>query len=160
MIALGIDPGTATTGYGIIKEEKGSLLYITCGVISTDKKLPPSKRLLLLKKNLLLLIKEHSPDILSIENLYFFKNLKTALPVSQSKGVVLLTAEEAKIRIYEFTPLEIKQTITGYGKADKRQVQEMIKNILNLKEIPKEDDAADALGAAICGILKSSSPIK
>ncbi len=159
MITLGIDPGTATTGYGIVKEEKGKMYYIDCGVILTDKNLSASRRLLLLRKEMLSLIKEHSPDILSIESLFFLKNIKTALPVSQSRGVILLTAEEKKLFIYEFTPLEIKQTITGYGKADKKQVQEMIKNILGLKELPKEDDAADALAAAICGLLKASSPL-
>ncbi len=159
MIVIGIDPGIATTGYGIIKEDNGSFYCIDCGVIITDKNLSPSKRLLLLKNKLLFLIKEYSPEIMSIENLYFFKNLKTVLPVSQAKGVILLTAEENGLQIYEFTPLEIKQTITGYGKADKKQVQEMIKSILNLKKLPKEDDAADALGAAVCGLLKSSSPL-
>ncbi len=159
MIVLGIDPGTATTGYGIIQEKEGIFHCVACGVISTDKNLTASKRLLLLKKDIVSLIKKHSPTILSIETLYFFKNLKTALPVSEARGVVLLTAEEKNLQIYEFTPLEIKQTITGYGKADKKQVKEMIKNILNLKELPKEDDAADALGAAICGLLKSSSPL-
>lgn len=159
MIALGIDPGTAITGYGIIQEKEGVFYYINCGVISTNKNFSAPKRLLVLKKDILSLIKKYSPDILSIENLYFFKNLKTALPVSEARGVVLLTAEEKGLQIYEFTPLEIKQTITGYGKADKKQVQKMIKNILNLKKLPKDDDAADALGAAICGLLKVSSPL-
>ncbi len=159
MIALGIDPGTATTGYGVVKEEEGTLLYIKCGVIETSKDLPPAKRLHTLHKEVLALIIRYSPDIMAIENLYFFKNLKTALPVSQAKGVILLTAEEKNIPVYEFTPLEIKQTITGYGKAEKKQVQEMIKNILVLQKLPKEDDAADALGAAICGLLKTSSPL-
>ncbi len=158
MIAIGIDPGTATTGYGIVNLKEDSFSLIEYGVIKTDKDLPTPKRLYILSKEISSLIKKHSPSFLAIENVYFFKNLKTALPVSQAKGVIMLTAEKEKIPVYEFTPLEIKMTITGYGKADKNQVQEMIKLTLALKNIPKPNDAADALGAAICGILKKNSP--
>ncbi len=158
MIAIGIDPGTATTGYGIVKKENNTFLCLEYGVIKTNKGDSPSFRLHSLNKSVSSIIKKYSPDFLAIENIYFFKNLKTALPVSQAKGVVMLTAEKAKIPVYEFTPLEIKMTITGYGRADKNQVQEMIKITLNLDEKPRPNDAADALGAAVCGLIKNSSP--
>ena len=157
MICIGIDPGTATTGYGVVKEDNGSFICIDLGVIKTSKDLSTSKRLLILNKTLDKLIKQHSPDFLAVENLYFFKNIKTALPVSQAKGVILLTAEKRKLPIYEFTPLEIKQSIVGYGRAEKNQVKEMIKIILNLKEKTKYADTSDALGVAVCGLLKEKS---
>ncbi len=158
MIAIGIDPGTATTGFGVVKKEDNNFFCLEYGVIKTDKKDSPSSRLYTLHKSVSLIIKKHSPDFLAIENIYFFKNLKTALPVSQAKGVVMLTAEKAKISVYEFTPLEVKMTITGYGKAEKNQVQEMIRITLNLDEKPKSKDAADALGVAICGLIRNTSP--
>jgi len=158
MIAIGIDPGTATTGYGVIRKENDNFHCLEYGVIKTDKKDSPSSRLHTLSKGVSVIIKKHSPDLFAIENIYFFKNLKTALPVSQAKGVVMLTAEKAKIPIYEFTPLEVKMTITGYGKASKEQVQEMIKITLNLDKKPHPDDAADALGVAVCCLLKNASP--
>jgi len=158
MISLGIDPGIATTGYGVVKEDDNDLFCVDYGLIKTVKEDSPSKRLFLLKKEVSSLIKKHSPDIVSIEKVYFFKNLKTALPVSQAKGVIMVAFEEENIPLQEFTPLEIKQAITGYGKAEKKQVQEMIKMILHLDEKNLPDDAADALGAAICGINKTRSP--
>ncbi len=157
MIVIGIDPGTATTGFGIVRKEGASFICLDYGVIKTCKKETAASRLCSLNKELSLIIKKHSPDFLAIENVYFFKNLKTVLPVSQAKGVIMLTAEKAKIPIYEFTPLEVKMTITGYGRADKRQVQEMVKLTLNLEKLPHPDDAADALGVAICGILRKNS---
>jgi crossover junction endodeoxyribonuclease RuvC len=158
MIALGIDPGTATTGYGVIKKEGDNFICLEYGTIETDKNSPTASRLFDLHEKLSFLIKKYSPDLFAVESLFFFKNLKTALPVSQSKGVILLTAEMAKLPIYEFTPLQVKMAVTGYGKADKKQVQEMIKVTLNLEEYPRPDDAADALGVALCAILKESSP--
>ena len=156
MIILGIDPGTATTGYGIIKKDKkGKMQTIGYGCIITDPNLCPGDRLKIIHNELNKLIKEHQPNILAVENLFFFKNLKTAMPVSQAKGVVLMTAAKKKIPVYEVTPLEVKMTITGYGRADKKQIQKMVKQILDLKETIKSDDAADALGIAICGILKN-----
>ncbi len=157
MIAIGIDPGTATTGFGVVKKDGNDFFCLEYGVIKTDKKDSPSSRLHTLHKAVSLIIKKYSPDFLAVENVYFFKNLKTALPVSQAKGVVMLTAEKAKISVYEFTPLEVKMTITGYGRAEKKQVQEMIKVTLKLNEKPKSKDAADALGVAICGLIKNTS---
>lgn len=162
MIILGIDPGTATTGYGIIKNKtdgknKKSLSLIDYGTITTNKSSSAEKRLKIINDELNGLIKKHRPDILAIENIFFFKNLKTVVAVSQSKGVILLAAANKKIPIYEFTPLEVKMTITGYGRAEKKQIQEMVKILLNLKEVPKPDDAADALAVAVCGSLKIES---
>ncbi len=157
MIVIGIDPGTATTGYGIVKKDGDNFICLEYGVIETSKKDSPASRLHSLNKDLSLIIEKYSPEFLAIENIYFFKNLKTVLPVSQAKGVIMLTAEIAKIPIFEFTPLEVKMTITGYGRADKKQVQEMVKINLNLEENPHPDDAADALGIAICGIIRKTS---
>jgi crossover junction endodeoxyribonuclease RuvC len=155
MIIIGIDPGIATTGYGIVQRDKrGSFVCLDYGVIETKKEISTPKRLYSLYSDLSFLIKKYSPDFLSVENIYFFKNTKSVIAVSQAKGVIMLTAEKLKTPVYEFTPLQIKMTITGYGKADKNQVQEMIKMTLNLKEIPKPDDAADAIGVAICGIIR------
>ncbi len=157
MIALGIDPGTALTGYGLVEERNNEFHHLTSGTIKTDKNLSNSKRLLLLHQNLEHIIATHSPAIIAVEKLFFFKNLKTALPVSEARGVILLTAEKTQKPLYEFTPLEVKQTVTGYGQADKNQVQEMIKTLLSLEKKPRPDDVADALGVAICAIIKHKS---
>jgi crossover junction endodeoxyribonuclease RuvC len=157
MIVIGIDPGTATTGFGVVKKDRDSFSCLGYGVIKTDKENSPASRLYTLNKELSQIIKKYSPNFLAVESIYFFKNIKTVLPVSQAKGVIMLTSEKANIPIYEFTPLEVKMTITGYGRADKKQIQEMVKISLNLDRIPRPDDAADALGVAICGIIKRNS---
>lgn len=155
MIILGIDPGTATTGFGAIKAREGKALEcLSYGIIKT---LPSSKKEDRLKKinnDLSKIIKEYRPEIMVMESLYFFKNLKTAIPVSQAGGVILLTAAKNKIPIREFTPLQAKLAITGFGLSEKKVVQEKIKKMLKLKEIPKPDDAADALALAIAFFLK------
>jgi len=150
MIILGIDPGTATTGFGIIEKTKKKIRVIDYGCIKTCPDLGAGERLKIINNELNKLIKKHRPNILAVETVYFFKNLKTAMPVSQAKGVVLLTAAKKKIPVYEFTPLQMKMAIAGYGKAEKKQVQEMLKILLNMEETPKQDDAADALGIALC----------
>lgn len=157
MIILGIDPGTARAGYGAISKiqnlkskTQNRLRCLDYGLIETDPSLTPAERLKKLNNELNKLIKKYQPETLAIENIYFFKNLKTALPVSQAKGVILLSAAKHKIPVIEYTPLQIKLAITSYGRADKNQVQQMVKRLLNLKEIPKPDDAADALAVAIC----------
>jgi len=162
MIIIGIDPGIARLGYAFIetKKKRGKLKTIDYGCITTKPSLTNGERLRILNNELNKLIKKHKPKVLAVENLYFFKNLKTAMPVSQAKGVVLLTAAKKKIPVYEFTPLQLKMAITGYGRAEKKQVQEMIKILLNFKKTPKfankklGDDAADALGVAICCALQ------
>lgn len=149
MIILGIDPGTAITGYGVVHKDS-SLKMIDYGCITTEKQYSTGERLVELEKQLAKVIKKYKPDQIAIEDIFFFKNLKTAIKVSQARGVILVTASRMKIPIYEYTPLQIKQAVTSYGRANKRQVQEMVKMLLGLKEIPRPDDAADALAASIC----------
>jgi len=151
MIILGIDPGLATTGYGLIEEKKKDFKLVDYGCISTSPRLPFDSRLKKIYQDLNKIIKDFEPSVFSIEKIFFCKNAKTALEVGQARGIALLTAAQKNLKIYEFTPLEVKQTITGYGKAEKIQVQKMVKLLLNLKEIPRPDDAADALALAICG---------
>ncbi len=154
MLILGIDPGIATTGYGLIKEEdKRKFSCITYGCITTKPDFNNGTRLKKLYKELDLLIKKYKPNRMFVEKIFFFKNLKTFVPVSQAKGVILLAAAYNKIPVSEFTPLEVKMAVTGYGKADKKQIQKAVRIILDLKETPSPDDAADALAIAICGGL-------
>lgn len=150
MIILGIDPGTATTGYGIVKCEREDVQALDFGSIRTSSDLDPEQRLEEIHEDIKSLIEEYEPVALSIESVYFFKNAKSAIPVGQARGVVMLTAVKEGLDVYEFTPLQIKMAMTGYGKAKKKQVQKMVKEHLGLEEIPKPNDAADALGAALC----------
>jgi crossover junction endodeoxyribonuclease RuvC len=149
MIILGIDPGTAIIGYGLIKKDR-EISLLDYGCITTSKELTSAERLKELHTKLEKIIKKYKPDIAAVEDIFFFKNLKTAIKVSQARGVILLAAAQQKIPVFEYTPLQIKQAITTYGRAEKIQVQKMVKLLLNLKEIPKPDDAADALAVAIC----------
>lgn len=149
MIYLGIDPGTARVGYGIIKKEAGRLECIEYGCITTDKNMPFPERLEHIYKEVKSLIKKYKPDKFAIEDLYFFKNQKTAFTVGQARGAIILAAQEEKLPISEPTPLQVKQAVSGYGQATKDQVQKMVKLILKLCELPKPDDAADALAIAI-----------
>lgn len=159
MIILGIDPGTATTGYGLVKASKRAwkLRCIEYGCITTNPTTSSSERLYRLYNKISKLIHKYKPSALAIENVYFFKNLKTAMPVSQAKGVIMLAAAKNKIPVFEYTPLEIKLAITGYGNASKQQMQRMINLHLNLPRPPKPDDAADALGAAMCHFYSKRS---
>lgn len=150
MIILGIDPGTAIIGYGIIKTQNNKIHYIDHGCIYTQKENSDQERLLTINKELKKIIKKYKPDCLSVEKLFFFKNAKTVISVSQAKGVILLTAHKEKLPIFEYTPLQVKMAITGYGKATKKQIQKTVKMVLGLKEIPSPDDAADAISVAIC----------
>ncbi len=151
MIILGIDPGTATTGYGLIKKIGRDLLScLDYGSIETSPSSSDAERLECLYDELSLLMRKTKPDVLAVEKLYFFKNSKTAMTVAQAKGVILLAGAKKRIPIFEFTPLQMKTTVAGYGRAEKSQIQKMVKVILNLKKIPRPDDAADALGIAIC----------
>jgi crossover junction endodeoxyribonuclease RuvC len=150
-IILGLDPGIADTGYGVIKELNGNLTVLTYGSIKTAKGEPLPQRLSSLHQQLLELITKYQPQTAVVEQLFFCSNIKTAMTVGQARGVILLSLTNKGITIIEPTPLQVKQGITGYGKADKRQVQQMLKNILKLKAIPQPDDAADALAMAIYG---------
>ena len=149
MIILGLDPGTATTGFGIIEATQDELSCLHYGIITTEANTKDENRLMIIYSELESLLKEYKPEAVAIEKIFFFKNPKTVMPVSQARGVMLLAAAKQNIPIFEFTPLQVKIAVTGYGRAQKKQVQEMVKNLLNLEKIPKPDDAADALAIAI-----------
>ena len=150
MIIIGIDPGTAITGWGVIKLNKDkSLEHLDYGCIKTSRDLKAENRLKIIYNELSKIVKDFKPEMLVVEKLFFFKNAKTVIQVSQARGVILLVGAKKKIPIYEFTPLQVKLNIVGYGRAEKIQLQKMIKKILNLDEIPRPDDAADALGLAV-----------
>ena len=164
MLILGIDPGSTIVGYGVIKttaNQKNGLEVVDFGCIVTDKFATTGERLKKVNKEVTNLIEKHKPNVMSIENLFFFKNVKTVMPVSQTKGVILLVAENKKLPVMEFTPLQVKMAIAGYGRAEKKQVQEMIKKVVCLDEFDlkenhrKKDDAYDALGVAICAAIKA-----
>jgi len=149
MRILGIDPGTGILGFGIIDSIDGKSKMIDAGVIRTPVKEDHSKRLMMIYDELRSIIEDFKPTILSVEKLFFAQNVTTAMTVAQARGVVLLLGQQYKLELYEYTPLQIKQALTGYGRADKKQMQEMVKIILGLNENPKPDDCADALAAAI-----------
>lgn len=151
MIVMGVDPGTATTGYGLVRENAdGSLSVVAYGVIQTPAETPMPQRLLALHRQLQEIILLHHPHSGAVEKLFFQRNVTTAISVGQGRGVVLLALAEADIPVAEYTPMEIKQAVTGYGGAQKPQVQQMVKALLGLDSIPRPDDAADALAVAIC----------
>jgi crossover junction endodeoxyribonuclease RuvC len=157
MLVLGIDPGLATTGFGIIRSNGQNEYHcLGFGVITTAGGLPDADRLSVLFSALTELIQAHRPDSSAVEKLFFQKNVKTALAVGQARGVALLTLAQAGLPIAEYTPNEVKQTVCGYGNADKSQVQRMVQTLLNLTDLPKPDDAADALAVAICHIHHQS----
>ena len=151
MLAIGIDPGTAITGYGLVREEQdGSLSVVDYGVIQTpaDEKMP--ERLVQLYHNLKVIIELHSPQSGAVEKLFFARNVRTALTVGQARGIALLALAESGVTIAEYSPNEVKQAVAGVGGADKKQVQKMVQALLELDQIPQPDDAADALAVAIC----------
>jgi len=150
MIILGLDPGIAITGYGIVRSENNKLECVEFGCIKTSPGQEEAERLKVLRNELSCIIKAHKPETASIEKLFFTTNAKTAISVAQARGVALETLASCGVTIYEYTPLQVKQAVTSYGKAEKSQVQKMVKLLLALEEIPKPDDAADALAVAIC----------
>jgi crossover junction endodeoxyribonuclease RuvC len=149
MRILGIDPGTGILGFGIIDNKSGKNTLVDAGVIRTPVNQLTQERLITIYDELKEIIAEHKPQVMVVEQLFFAKNVTTAMTVSQARGVVLLLGEQLGLKLVEFTPLQIKQALTGYGKADKKQVQEMVRLQLGLTEVPKPDDAADALAAAL-----------
>lgn len=149
MRILGIDPGTGILGFGVIDAKAGKGKLVDAGVIRTSSKDDDAVRLKTIFDELTEIIKETNPTEMSVEKLFFAQNVTTAMTVSQARGVILLCGKQAGLNIFEYTPLQIKQALTGYGRADKNQIQEMVKAILGLKQIPKPDDCADALAAAI-----------
>ena len=153
---LGIDPGVADTGFGIIvRDKQGNLRCQDYGSIKTKAKTEMAERLDIINQELNKIIKKHKPDLIAVEQLFFAANAKTALIVGQARGVVLLTAKQNNVPITEFTPLQVKQAVSSYGKASKMQVQRMVKLLLKLEKLPKPDDAADALATAICAANSS-----
>ena len=157
MLVLGIDPGLAITGYGFIEINQNR--EYTCkefGVIRTEAGLADPERLVVIYQTLTDLIHHHRPDAGAVEKLFFQRNVKTALSVGQARGIVMLALAQANLHIHEYTPNEIKQTICGYGNAGKRQIQRMVQTLLSLEDLPKPDDAADALAVAICHIHHQS----
>ncbi len=149
MVILGIDPGLAIVGYGVIEKDKFGVKVIDYGVINTPKEETLPNRLKMIYDGMNYLIEKYKPDCVALEELFFQNNAKTAISVAQARGVIVLSAMEKVGRLYEYTPLQIKQALTGIGRAEKQQVQYMVKCILNLKSVPKPDDAADALAVAI-----------
>ena len=152
MIILGIDPGIGRTGYAFLKQTAKDITLIECGCITTKAWAVEAGRLLEIKNDLTALIKKHKPTVAAIESLFFTSNAKTAISVGQARGVAMVTCAEFNLKIIEITPLQVKMAATGYGKADKRQVQTMVVKLLKLKKIPKPDDAADACAIAWAGI--------
>ena len=155
MRIIGIDPGTGILGFGVIDYIKGKTIMVDAGVITTPAHTPLPDRLLEIYEGLTGIIAETKPEMMAIEKLFFAQNVTTAMSVSHARGVAMLTGRQANLQIEEYTPLQIKQTLTGYGKADKKQVQEMVRIQLGLQVVPKPDDCADALAAAImCAYLQ------
>ncbi len=147
---LGIDPGLATIGYALVDKETNHFDVLEYGVIKTSADKSDVERLEIIHRNIEALIKEFQPEEMAVEELFFNKNVKTAIVVGQARGVILLAGSQAGLKVAEYTPLQIKQAVVGYGRAEKKQVQQMVKSLLNLSEIPRPDDAADALAISIC----------
>jgi crossover junction endodeoxyribonuclease RuvC len=161
MITMGIDPGTATTGYCVLGSDNRDVIkVIEYGCIITPKTDSPQKRLTQIHEELIALFKRFQPKCVAVEKLFFNSNAKTAMAVGQARGVILLAAAGEGLDIAEYTPLQVKMALTGYGRADKQQVQQMVKTLLNLRSIPKPDDAADALAVALCHINSNKFNVK
>lgn len=150
MVVLGIDPGFAIVGFGVLETQPGKQLLRACGAVTTQAGLPLPARLLQIENDMAQLFETFHPDAMAIEELFFNNNVTTGIGVAQARGVILAAAERAGVSIFEYSPSEVKLAITGYGKAEKRQMMDMVKRLLNLKAVPKPDDAADAVAIALC----------
>jgi crossover junction endodeoxyribonuclease RuvC len=157
LVILGIDPGYAIVGFGVLRHERGDPSLLACGAINTPAGQPLPRRLLQIADDLEQLIEQFSPDAMAVERLYFGNNVTTGIGVAQARGVILMTAERHGVPIYEYDPSQVKQAVAGYGKAEKRQVMDMTKRLLKLKAVPKPDDAADAVAIALCHARSSTS---
>lgn len=157
MVILGIDPGFATVGFGLVSSERGRAALIRCGAITTPAGVPLPVRLLQIACDLEALIGQFQPEVMAVEELFFNTNVTTGIGVAQARGVILMTAEKLGLRVFEYTPSQVKQAVVGYGKADKHQMIEMTKRLLNMSAMPKPDDAADALAVALCHARSSTS---
>lgn len=150
MFIMGVDPGTAITGYGLVRYNGSRYSLVECGCIRTSPDLPMSARLQTIYRELVGIIRRYQPEQFALEELFFSKNARTALAVGHARGVAMLAASSSDLPVFEYTPLQVKQAVTGYGRAAKEQVQYMVKTILALQEAPAPDDVADALAVAIC----------
>ena len=157
MIILGVDPGIATIGFGVIEARRGQNILKQYGVITTPAGLPLANRLLQISEDMDALIRQFQPDEMAVEELFFTKNITTGIAVAHGRGVILLSAQKLDLPIFEYTPMQVKQAVAGYGGADKRQVMLMTQRLLSMKEIPRPDDAADALAIAICHARSATS---
>ncbi len=157
MRILGLDPGIATVGFGIVDTEKNRQRLVSCGVITTPAHTPLTQRLDQIYNDLEELIRTYQPEVMAVEELFFNTNITTGISVAQGRGVIILCAFRAGLKIYEYTPLQVKQAVVGYGRAEKKQVMDMVRRILNLPAPPKPDDAADAVALALCHARSSTS---
>ena len=160
MLILGIDPGYAIIGWGVIRYERGKFIPVDFGAITTPAGMPFNRRLEIIYDEMTTLLATHHPDAMAVEKLYFQNNKTTAIDVAQARGVILLALQQGNVPLYEYTPLQVKSAVTGYGKAEKPQVMEMTKRLLRLKAVPKPDDTADALALAICHAQYGGSAVK
>ena len=160
MRILGIDPGIAIVGFGLIESERGSVRMLQYGAVTTEAGLPLATRLLQIENDMTTLIAQLQPDEIAIEELFFSKNITTGIAVAHGRGVILCTAEKLGVPICEYTPMQVKQAVVGYGLAEKKQVMDMTRRLLHLKTVPKPDDAADALAIAICHARSATSLLR
>ena len=160
MRILGIDPGVAIVGFGLIESDRGTLRMLQYGAFTTPAGLPLAARLAQINRDIEELIGTFRPDEISVEELFFSKNITTGIAVAHARGVILCAAEKKKIPIYEYTPMQVKQAVAGYGLADKKQVMDMTRRLLKLKSVPRPDDAADALAIALCHARSATSLLR
>ncbi len=160
MRILGIDPGIAIVGFGLIESNRGSVRMLQYGAVTTEAGLPLATRLVQIENDMTALIAQLKPDEIAVEELFFSKNITTGIAVAHGRGVILCTAERLGVPIFEYTPMQVKQAVAGYGLADKKQVMDMTKRLLKLKVVPKPDDAADALAIAICHARSATSLLR
>lgn len=160
MRILGIDPGIAIVGFGLIESNRGSVRMLQYGAVTTEAGLPLATRLVQIENDMTVLISQLKPDEIAVEELFFSKNITTGIAVAHGRGVILCTAERLGVPIFEYTPMQVKQAVAGYGLADKKQVMDMTKRLLKLKAVPKPDDAADALAIAICHARSATSLLR
>ena len=160
MRILGIDPGIAIVGFGLIESNRGSVQMLQYGAVTTEAGLPLATRLVQIENDMAALIAQLKPDEIAIEELFFSKNITTGIAVAHGRGVILCTAERQGVPIFEYTPMQVKQAVAGYGLADKKQVMDMTKRLLKLKAVPKPDDAADALAIAMCHARSATSLLR
>lgn len=160
MRILGIDPGIAVVGFGLIESNRGSMRMLQYGAVTTEAGLPLATRLVQIENDMTALIAQLKPDEIAVEELFFSKNITTGIAVAHGRGVILCTAERLGVPIFEYTPMQVKQAVAGYGLADKKQVMDMTKRLLKLKAVPKPDDAADALAIAICHARSATSLLR